>query len=651
MTTPADPTNPADPTDPLENAIPSARRTSRPSAGEGLSAGSAQAPDFAPSSLFADDDCPRSPFSSVKRGLRQGLALARAVRPVGWAFILWGAVLEAVCFSAWAQGAELSGFDQRFVFPVLAFISTVVPLGLVKCRRDAEIRVEIASRKWRLPDEAPRWGWRTVLGDALLLLGITGGAAMPAGEYVPILAAVVSIAIGLGLLCRSATAAPATVGDVRRQSARTHRFYDLGATGFRSGERAFWRTRVRVDRAERAAQTQGEENEEKKTEEAAEKPEGKREEKAASETDASSHTCEAREADEAGETNETTEARKTDETDDADETAASRPHPSKRSPWIQVDDYDLWVTNWGLHARSLTGGTDWSCARDEILRAKRVTDRANEIWFLIPGGSFVLGFPTPLDLLIFGRAWGLMASPDLVIDPVTGQVRAGAKGTPGASGSPDAFGVNTSWTPTVSGAAGSAAVGMAGAAAAAGAGLAAGAASAQSAGLNAPDGLGRIEPTLFPPEEVFPAFPDASGDFIPTEEVGNPVFGNAWEEEQVFGAGVPDPGNFFGFSGPREDDFSASGSEDEDVFRWDDPDPWNPTDGMHPMSAMAGMGGMSAMSGTDLTTEPDDPDDPWPDLDWSDNPFTQDAYAFDTLESTGWEDSGGFDGSVFSDEW
>lgn len=144
MTTPADPTNPADPTDPLENAIPSARRTSRPSAGEGLSAGSAQAPDFAPSSLFADDDCPRSPFSSVKRGLRQGLALARAVRPVGWAFILWGAVLEAVCFSAWAQGAELSGFDQRFVFPVLAFISTVVPLGLVKCRRDAEIRVEIA---------------------------------------------------------------------------------------------------------------------------------------------------------------------------------------------------------------------------------------------------------------------------------------------------------------------------------------------------------------------------------------------------------------------------------------------------------------------------------------------------------------------------
>lgn len=44
MTTPADPTNPADPTDPpdpLENAIPSARRTSRPSAGEGLSAGSA----------------------------------------------------------------------------------------------------------------------------------------------------------------------------------------------------------------------------------------------------------------------------------------------------------------------------------------------------------------------------------------------------------------------------------------------------------------------------------------------------------------------------------------------------------------------------------------------------------------------------------
>ena len=30
MTTPADPTNPADPTDPLENAIPSARRTSRP---------------------------------------------------------------------------------------------------------------------------------------------------------------------------------------------------------------------------------------------------------------------------------------------------------------------------------------------------------------------------------------------------------------------------------------------------------------------------------------------------------------------------------------------------------------------------------------------------------------------------------------------
>lgn len=194
-----------------------------------------------------------------------------------------------------------------------------------------------------------------------------------------------------------------------------------------------------------------------------------------------------------------------------------------------------------------------------------------------------------------------------------------------------AFGVNTSWTPTVSGAAGSAAVGMAGAAAAAGAGLAAGAASAQSAGLNAPDGLGRIEPTLFPPEEVFPAFPDASGDFIPTEEVGNPVFGNAWEEEQVFGAGVPDPGNFFGFSGPREDDFSASGSEDEDVFRWDDPDPWNPTDGMHPMSAMAGMGGMSAMSGTDLTTEPDDPDDPWPDLDWSDNPFTQDAHAFDTL--------------------
>lgn len=92
MTTPADPTNPADPTDPpdpLENAIPSARRTSRPSAGEGLSAGSAQASDFAPSSLFADDDCPRSPFSSVKRGLRQGLALARAVRPVGWAFILW----------------------------------------------------------------------------------------------------------------------------------------------------------------------------------------------------------------------------------------------------------------------------------------------------------------------------------------------------------------------------------------------------------------------------------------------------------------------------------------------------------------------------------------------------------------------------------
>lgn len=174
MTTPADPTNPADPTDPpdppdpLENAIPSARRTSRPSAGEGLSAGSAQAPDFAPSSLFADDDCPRSPFSSVKRGLRQGLALARAVRPVGWVFIRWGAVLEAVCFSAWAKGAELSGFDLRLVFPVLAFISTVVPLGLVKCRRDAEIRVEITSRKWRLPDEAPRWGWRTVLGDALL---------------------------------------------------------------------------------------------------------------------------------------------------------------------------------------------------------------------------------------------------------------------------------------------------------------------------------------------------------------------------------------------------------------------------------------------------------------------------------------------------
>lgn len=638
MTSPADPTNPADPTDSLENAIPSARRTSRPSAGEGLSAGSAQAPDFAPSSLFADDDCPRSPFSSVKRGLRQGFALARAVRPVGWAFILWGAVLEAVCFSAWAKGAELSGLDLRLVFPVLAFISTVVPLGLVKCRRDAEIRVEITSRKWRLPDEAPRWGWRTVLGDALLLLGITGGAAVPAGEFVPILAAVSSIVIGLVLLCRSATAAPATVGDVRRQSARTHRFYDLGATGFRSGERAFWRTRVRVGRAERAAQTQEEENEEKKAEEAGakaeerpeEKPEDKPEEKAASETEASCQTCEA------------------PETDETHETAAPRPHPSKRSPWIQVDDYDLWVTNWGLHARSLTGGTDWSCARDEILRAKRVTERANEIWFLIPGESFVLGFPTPLDLLIFGRARGLMASPDLVIDPVTGQVRAGAKGTPGASGSPDAFGVNASWMPNVSGAAGSAAVGMAGAAAAAGAGLAAGAASAQSAGLNAPDGLGRIEPTLFPSEELFPAFPDASGDFIPTEEVGNPVFGNAWEEEQVFGAGVPDPGNFFGFSGPREDDFSASGSEDEDAFRWDDPDPWDPTDGMHPMSAMAGMGGMSAMSGTDSTAEPDDPR---PDLDWSDNPFTQDAHAFDALESTGWEDSGGFDGSVFSDEW
>lgn len=66
------------------------------------------------------------------------------------------------------------------------------------------------------------------------------------------------------------------------------------------------------------------------------------------------------------------------------------------------------------------------------------------------------------------------------------------------------------------------------------------------------------------------------------------------------------------------------------------------------MSAMAGMGGMSGLSGTDSTAEPDDPR---PDLDWSDNLLPQDADAFDALESTGWEDSAGFDGSVFSDEW